>query len=72
MIPELNPPKKNQTSILPSNHPTIHDFLPPLDKELVKTWRSPLAELAKEFREPTIEQITKEDFDAWRLSLSDS
>jgi site-specific recombinase XerD len=72
MIPELSPPTKNQTSILPANHPTVHDFLPPLDRELIKTWRSPLPMLAKQFNEPTIEQITKEDFDAWRLSLSDS
>ncbi|MBP9780055.1 tyrosine-type recombinase/integrase [Candidatus Gracilibacteria bacterium] len=73
MIPELQKRQKtNYPTIQPSNHPTIHDFLPPLDKDLMKTWRSPLTELAKEFREPTIEQITKEDFDAWRLSLSDS
>lgn len=51
---------------------SIHDFLPPLDKELIKSWRSPLGELARDFPEPIIEQITKEDFDAWRLSLSDS
>ncbi len=71
-IPELRSPAKNQTSILPWSHPTIHDFLPPLDKEAIKNWKSPLAELAKLYPEPTIEQITKEDFDAWRLSLSDS
>lgn len=28
--------------------------------------------MAKKYSEPTIEQITKEDFDAWRLSLADS
>jgi integrase/recombinase XerD len=72
MIPELNPPPKSQTSLLPREYPSIHDFLPPLDKETIKTWRSPLGEFAKKYSEPTIEQITKEDFDAWRLSLSDS
>jgi len=48
------------------------DFLPPLDKELVKTWKSPLIELARAYPEPTIEDIKKEDFDTWRLSLADS
>jgi hypothetical protein len=50
--------------------PTL--FLPPLDKEAVKTWKSPLIELAKLYPEPTIEDIKKEDFDTWRLSLADS
>jgi site-specific recombinase XerD len=35
-------------------------------------WRSPLPDLAHQYPDPTIEQITKEDFDAWRLSLADS
>jgi hypothetical protein len=48
------------------------DFLPPLDKDAAKNWKSPLIELAKTFREPVIEDIKKEDFDTWRLSLSDS
>lgn len=48
------------------------DFLPPLDKNAVKNWKSPLIELAKFFPEPTIEDIKKEDFDTWRLSLADS
>lgn len=48
------------------------DFLPPLDKEAVKTWKSPLIELARAYPEPTIEDIKKEDFDTWRLSLADS
>lgn len=48
------------------------DFLPPLDKEAVKTWKSPLIELSKLHPEPTIESIKKEDFDSWRLSLADS
>jgi site-specific recombinase XerD len=47
-------------------------MLPPLDRDTMKNWRSPLPDLARQYREPTIEQITKEDFDAWRLSLSDS
>ncbi len=50
----------------------IHSFLPPLNKEAIKSWRSPLPELARKYSEPTIEDITKEDFDAWRLSLADS
>lgn len=48
------------------------DFLPPTDKELIKTWKSPLIELARTFPEPRIEDIKKEDFDSWRLSLADS
>lgn len=49
------------------------DFLPPTDKELMKTWKSPLIELAKTVENtPTIESIKKEDFDEWRLSLADS
>ncbi len=72
MIPKLHPPAKNQTAILPGEHPSIHDFLPPVDKDAIKTWRSPLIELSRSYPEPTIEAITKEDFDAWRLSLSDS
>lgn len=50
--------------------PTL--FLPPLDREAVKNWKSPLIDLAKVYPEPTIEDIKKEDFDAWRLSLADS
>lgn len=53
-------------------HYKVEDFLPPLDKELIKSWRSPLLDLAKEYREPTIEDIKKEDIDTWRLSLADS
>lgn len=48
------------------------DLLPPLDKEAVKSWRSPLLDLARKIEELTIESITKDDFDMWRLSLSDS
>lgn len=48
------------------------EFLPPLDREAVKSWRSPLIELGKLFPEPDIEDMKKEDFDAWRLALSDS
>ncbi len=48
------------------------DFLPPMDKDAVKNWKSPLIELAKLFPEPIIEDIKKEDFDTWRLSLADS
>lgn len=57
-----------------TNHEKLSplDFLPPLDKEAVKTWKSPLIELARAFPTPTIEEIKKEDFDTWRLSLADS
>jgi integrase/recombinase XerD len=51
---------------------SIRDFLPPLDKDLVKTWKSPLLDLWKKYPKPSIEEIRKEDFDNWRLSLSDS
>lgn len=51
---------------------SIHDFLPPLDKNLAKNWKSPLLDLWKKYKEPLIEQITKEDYDDWRLSLADS
>ncbi len=51
---------------------SIHDFLPPLDKDLVKQWKSPLLDLWKRYPKPSIEEITKDDFDNWRLSLSDS
>lgn len=37
----------------------------------MKTWKSPLIELARAFPEPNIEDIKKEDFDEWRLSLAD-
>ena len=50
----------------------IDSLLPPQDKDLIKTWKSPLFDLAKKYSEPIIEQIKKEDFDAWRLSLADS
>ncbi len=50
--------------------PTI--FLPPMDKDAAKNWKSPLIELAKLYTEPKIEDIKKEDFDIWRLSLADS
>jgi integrase/recombinase XerD len=51
---------------------SIHNFLPPLDKNEAKNWRSPLPDLSKKYPKPTIENITKNDFDAWRLSLADS
>lgn len=72
MIPEL---EKMQSPLSVDNNKKIlhiNDFLPPINKEAIKNWRSPLPTLAKQFSEPTIEQITKEDFDAWRLSLADS
>lgn len=72
MIPEL---EKTQSPLSEENNKKIlhiNDFLPPIDKYTIKNWRSPLPALAKQFPEPTIEQITKEDFDAWRLSLADS
>lgn len=50
----------------------INELLPPLERDTVKNWKSPLIELAKKYPEPNIEAITKEDFDNWRLSLSDS
>ena len=55
-----------------SHHLSPLGFLPPLDKELARDWRSPLLALAKKISEPTIESITKEDFDLWRLSLADA
>lgn len=48
------------------------DILPPTSSDLIKNWKSPLLELSREIREPTIESIRKEDFDMWRLSLSDA
>lgn len=50
----------------------VEQFLPPMNKEEVKNWKSPLFDLAKQYITPTIETITKEDFDTWRLSLADS
>jgi site-specific recombinase XerD len=47
-------------------------MLPPLDRDQAKSWRSPLIDLARSIPEPTIESITKEDIDIWRLSLADS
>ena len=61
MIPEIT---KEELS--------IHDFLPPADKELMKKWKNPLFDMAKKYNTCNIESITKEDFDNWRLSLSDS
>jgi len=49
MIPELD-------KMYP-NSPTT--FLPPSDKEIVKTWKSPLIELSKLYNEPIIEDIKK-------------
>ena len=60
--------KKQKTK----DHCSPLEFLPPLDKELARDWRSPLLALAKQIGEPTIESITKEDFDLWRLSLADA
>lgn len=51
---------------------TIHDFLPPIDKDAIKNWKNPLLELANKYSSLHIESIHKEDFDNWRLSLSDS
>ncbi len=48
------------------------DFLPPENQEQKKIWHSPLLIISKEFNTPRIEDIKKEDFDEWRLSLSDS
>lgn len=61
-------PKEEKT--LKTHH--ISHMLPPLDRDEAKSWRSPLIDLAREYREPTIESITKEDIDTWRLSLADS
>ncbi len=65
---------KTENESRKTNHEKLSpiDFLPPLDKEAVKTWKSPLIELARAYPEPTIEDIKKEDFDTWRLSLADS
>lgn len=65
------PRTKNQESRTLKPHSPL-DFLPPLDKDAAKNWKSPLIELGKNFREPIIEDIKKEDFDTWRLSLADS
>ena len=54
------------------NPVSVRIFLPPTDPSLVKSWKSPLNELAKHAPEVRIENITKKDFDEWRLSLSDS
>ena len=51
---------------------SIHEFLPPTDKELIKKWKNPLFDIAKKYNTYNIEGISKEDFDNWRLSLSDS
>lgn len=51
---------------------SIHDFLPPVDKNVMKSWKNPLFDVAKRYNKCTIESISKEDFDNWRLSLSDS
>jgi integrase len=72
MIPELEKiqsPLSDDSSKIMLH---INDFLPPIDKEAMKNWKSPLPALAKQFSEPTIQQITKDDFDSWRLSLADS
>ena len=50
----------------------IEQLLPPLNKEEVRNWKNPLLNLAKIYTHPTIEEITKGDFDTWRLSLADS
>ncbi len=48
------------------------DFLPPEIQDQKKPWHSPLLLISKQFSTPRIEEIKKEDFDEWRLSLSDS
>lgn len=77
MIPEIQYITLIPLAIWEQNNEKIKiissiDLLPPIEKEAIKNWRSPLLDLAKKFIEPTIEQISKEDFDTWRLSLSDS
>ena len=47
-------------------------FLPPENREKGKSWQSPLIELSRKYPAPNIEDIKKEDFDTWRLSLADS
>ena len=54
------------------NSISIHDFLPPTDKTQIKNWHSPLLKLSEKYSTILIEEVTKEDFDTWRLSLSDS
>lgn len=63
--------------LIGNTHPELakirsEDILPPTSSDLIKNWKSPLLELSREIREPTIESIRKEDFDMWRLSLSDT
>ncbi len=76
MLPDANTKEKKESTKNQEprikNHFSPLDFLPPLNKEVLKSWRSPLIELGRHFPEPTIEQITKEDFDSWRLALADS
>lgn len=45
-------------------------FLPPENAD--PNWKSPLIPLSKLIHKPNIEEIKKEDFDEWRLSLADS
>ena len=59
------PEKPEKTQI------SINIFLPPIDPSLAKNWKSPLIELTKHVPEIRIENITKKDFDEWRLSLAD-
>lgn len=48
------------------------DLLPPSLSNAKGGWKSPLIRLSEIYPEPKITDIKKEDFDEWRLSLSDA
>lgn len=62
--------EKDETILEKSGY--IHTFLPPEDRTEAKNWHSPLLDIARKHPSPSIEDIKKEDFDTWRLSLADS
>lgn len=51
---------------------SFEHFLPPVDIELAQKWKSPVYGLMRAISLPNIEVMTKQDFDEWRLSLSDA
>lgn len=48
------------------------NFLPAKTPSEKEKWRSPVYEIIHQVTLPNIESIKKQDFDEWRLSLSDS
>lgn len=48
------------------------NFLPPKSLSDGKKWRSPVYTIIEKISLPNIENIKKNDFDEWRLSLSDA